>query len=76
VLKWVQQQRAAATAAAAAAVPSGAERKQTVGKKGRGRKMEGEEEEHVRSERQGAVGKVPPTSKGPLHTSLSLSLSL
>jgi len=71
VLKWVQQQRAAATAAAA--VPSGAEQKQTVGKKGRGRKMEGEEEQHVRSKRQGAVGKVPPTSKGPLHTSLSLS---
>jgi hypothetical protein len=67
MLKWVQQQRAAA-----AAVPSGAEQKQTMGKKGRGRKMEGKEEQHMMSERQGAVGKVPPT----LSLSLSLSLSL
>ncbi len=37
--------------------------------------MEGKEQ-HMRSERQGAVGKVPPTGKGPLHNSLSLSISL
>jgi hypothetical protein len=38
--------------------------------------MEGKEEQHMLSERQGAVGKVPPIGKGPLQTALSLSLSL